>query len=204
MGRHTWRLRQSLRAVRSSRASGLGRDKARAQSGGAQEVAVPRSQGAEGRSRAPTLPAGPTSASSPAMARRERSSGVPTREPAPKQRGGRARDLELHPSPGSAPTSPGSAPGAELSVGWAGLYSGAQALGSTQQFRLPQKQPIPEWAGHLETRALSCSRPLRPGSLAKSRLLKRSGQGWGTCQVQFSGPQASSLWNEFSQSFPGF
>lgn len=122
VGSFTWRLRQSPRAVRSSRASGPGRDKDKAQSGGAQEVAVPRSQGAGDRSRVPTLPAGPSRASSPAMARRERCSDAPTREPAPKQRGGRGRGLglELHPPPDPAPTSPGSALGAELSVGGRG------------------------------------------------------------------------------------
>lgn len=93
----TWRLRQSPGAVRSSRVSGPGRDKAKAQSGGAREVAVPRSAGARGRSQAPTLPAGPSSANNPAMARRESSSGVPTPGPAPTQRGGRGRGLELHP-----------------------------------------------------------------------------------------------------------
>jgi hypothetical protein len=119
VGSLTWRLRQSPRAVRSSRASGTGWDKAKAQSGGAQEVAVPRSQGARGRSRVLTLPAGPSSVNSPAMARRERSSSVPTRESAPTQRGGRGRDrgLELHPPTGPAPTPLGPAPGAELSVG---------------------------------------------------------------------------------------
>lgn len=99
VGSLTWRLRQSPRAVRSSRASGPGWDKAEAQSGGAQEVAVPRSKGARGRSRVLTLPAGASSVNSPAMARREHSSGVPTREPAPTQRGGQGRGpgLEFHP-----------------------------------------------------------------------------------------------------------
>lgn len=50
---------------------------------------------------------------------------VPTQEPAPAQSGGRGRGLELHLLPGPASTSPGSSPGAELSVGWAGLYGRA-------------------------------------------------------------------------------
>lgn len=54
---------------------------------------------------------------------------VPTQEPAPAQSGGRGRGLELHLLPGPASTSPGSAPAAELSVGWAGLYGGAQVFG---------------------------------------------------------------------------
>lgn len=124
VGSLTWRRRQSPRAVRSSRVSGPGRDKAKAQSGGAQEVAVPRSQGARGRSWAPTLPAGPSSVNSPAMARRERSSGVPTREPAPTQRGGRGRGLELHPPVGPAPPRQGPPP--ERSGAWGGRGSVAE------------------------------------------------------------------------------
>lgn len=69
VARLTWRPRRSPRAVRSSRASGPGRNWARARGGGAAGPAAPRSQVARGRTRAPALPAGPSSASSPAMVR---------------------------------------------------------------------------------------------------------------------------------------
>lgn len=69
VGRLTWRLRLYSRVVRSSWASGPGRDEAKAQSGGAQEVVAPRSHGVGDRSRVPTLPAGPSRDSSRAMVR---------------------------------------------------------------------------------------------------------------------------------------
>lgn len=119
----TWSLRQSPRAVRSSLASGPGRDKATAQSGGAQEVAVPRSQGGGSRSRAPTLPAGPSSAKSPAMARRER---CPLRnQPQHRAVGGAGASSSTS---CQAPPQPLQGPPPELSVGWAGLYGRAQVF----------------------------------------------------------------------------
>lgn len=130
---------------------------------------------------------------------------VPTQEPAPAQSGGRGRGLELHLLPGPASTSPGSSPGAERGVGGA-LRQSSGFLGSTQQLRPLQKQPIPEWAGHLETPALSRSRPSAQLPRAKSRLLSGVG-GAGDLpspSAWFSGPQARSFWNAFSQGFPGF
>lgn len=128
VGRLTWRLRQFSRAVRSSRASGPRRDKAKAQSGGAQEVAAPRTQGVRDRSRAPTLPAGPSSASSPAMTHREQCSGAAHWGTGPNT------DKWAEPGPEALPARPrpphtDPAPGAELSAGWAGLHSGALAFG---------------------------------------------------------------------------
>lgn len=100
----TWRW-QFPRVVRNSRASGPGRSEARARGGEAHRAhgaAAPSSQLTRGPTRALTLPAGPSSASSPAMARRQKLRSAPsTRQAA----GGRP---------------PGHAPRAGLCAGWAG------------------------------------------------------------------------------------
>lgn len=141
VGRLTWRLRQSLRAVCSSRVSGPGRDKAKAQSGEAQEVVAPRGQGARSRSRAPTLPAGRSSPSSPAMARRERCSGA-------AHSGSLTNTARwVGPGPGALPARPRPTPSrlrpqSRAERGLGGAYRGAHALGSTLQLRPQQKQPV--------------------------------------------------------------
>lgn len=71
MGRLTWRPLPSPRAVLSSLESGPGRSRGRNEGGGAQGAVALRSQVARGWTRAPTLPAGPSSTSSRAMVRSE-------------------------------------------------------------------------------------------------------------------------------------
>lgn len=143
VGRLTWRLRQSLRAVCSSRESGPGRDKAKAQSGGAQEVAAPRSQGVRGSIREPTLPAGLSSTSSPAMARREQAllrSCPLGNQPQHRAVGGA---VAVSPPHRAVPHPPQAPPPERSGARWAGLHSEAHALGSTHQLRPCQKQPTP-------------------------------------------------------------
>lgn len=201
VGRLTWRLRKSLRAVCSSRESGPGRDKAKAQSGGAQEVAAPRSQGVRGSIPAPTLPAGLSSTSSPAMARRKQAllrSCPLGNQPQHRAVGGAVavsppHRAALHPPPGPAPRAERSAMGgASQRSARLGLHPPAPPLSETAY----------PWVGGIIWNRVLSSLPLGPASLTKSRLLERSGRGWGLAKIS-NLALGSSCWSFVEWIFAG-